>query len=355
MSKKKNKKSKSVAERPKAKGAVWLKLLKCVGWGLGVIIGLCLVCFGLYKYFDIVTDEQSDDATEDMVAFFKLSQYDNNYYIDLAPEVNTTQNNNLTRFCIDTGSATSHITIKTLNLLHEQGYEIEERFAPTISYDASGNYDFRTKVYQISFPIDGGTMFVHSGDTTYCLRSKPVKIAKVRFELANSNLLGVDFLNKYSVEICHNRNRLILHKSNPPGYKTKIDLKRFDWKLGDIGGRFLWVFPVNGHNHRFFVDTGRGNIPIQLLHKDYKGDKPLDSIGTFMTSYANEEKEIWGVIDTDSIVIGDHHIVSPVYYLEGDYKSPYSVNPLQMCERRGQLNEAFDILFDLGHNAMFLR
>ena len=344
------KKTKSVAERPKAKSRIWLKVLKC----FGLVVVLCLVILGIYLFFDKITDQQSDDATDDMVAFFNVIHDNDHCYIDLLQGENA-YNDYQTLFSIDTGSAMSQITPATLDFLRERGVAIDERFAPSLDYDALGNLNFRTKIYQISFPQKGGTVHLYTGDSARSLETKSVTIKKVRFALGKSNLLGVDFLNKYSVEICHNRRYMILHKNNPSDYETKIDLKRFDWKLGDIGGRFLWVFPVNGHNHRFFVDTGRGNISIQLPHKDYKGDKPLDSIGTFMTSYTNEEKEIWGVIDTDSIVIGDHHIVSPVYYLEGDYKSPYSVNPLQMCERRGQLNEAFDILFDLGHNAMFLR
>jgi len=356
MSKKKNKKSKSVAVQPKAKGVAWLKVLKYTLIGIvSFVVIVCLACLGIYKFCDIITDEQSDNATEDMIAFFKLSYNDNNYYIDLAPKEKTTQGYSQTRFCIDTGSATSHITNESLTFLREQGYEIEERFAPSVSYDAAGNYDIRTKVYQISFPIDGDTTFVHSSDSTYCLKSKPVKIAKVRFEIGKSNLLGADFLDKYCVEICHNRRYLVLHRNIPSGYNTKIDLKRFDWHIGDIGGRYLWVFPINGRSHKFLVDTGRGGFSIQLPYNDYMGDKPMIYIGTFSTSYSDEGKEIWGVKDTDSIVIGDHHIVSPVYYLEGKYKSPYSVNPLQLREKRGQLNVAFDILFDLGHDAMYFR
>lgn len=355
MSKKKNKKSKSVAVQPKAKGVIWLKVLKYAGIVLGIIFVICLIIFGIYKFYDIITDEQSDDATEDIVAFFKVFQYGNHCYIDLVPKKNTAESYDVTHFTIDTGASTSVITVETLDLLREQGYEIEERFAPSVSYDAAGNYDIRTKVYQISFPIDGDTTFVHSSDSTYCLKSKPVKIAKVRFEIGKSNLLGADFLDKYCVEICHNRRYLVLHRNIPSGYNTKIDLKRFDWHLGDIGGRYLWVFPINGRSHKFLVDTGRGGFSIQLPYNDYMGDKPMIYIGTSSTSYSDEGKEIWGVKDTDSIVIGDHHIVSPVYYLEGKYKSPYSVNPLQLREKRGQLNVAFDILFDLGHDAMYFR
>ena len=347
----KKKKSKSVAEQPKTKSKIWLKVLKC--FGLAVVVCL-LVIFGIYLFFDKITDQQSDDATDDMVAFFNVIHDNDHCYIDLLQGENS-YNDHQTFFSIDTGSAMSQITPATLDFLREKGYAIDERFAPSIGYDALGNLDLRTKIYQISFPQKGGIAHLHTGDSTRSLETKSVTIKKVRFALGRSNLLGADFLNKYSVEICHNRRYMILHKNNPSGYETKIELKRFDWKLGDIGGRYLWVFPMNGHSHKFFVDTGRGNLPIQLPHKDYKGDKPLVHIFTVITSYANGGKEIWGVVDTDSIVIGDHHIVSSVYYLEGDYKSPYSVNPLQMYERRGQLNEAFDILFDLGHNAMFLR
>lgn len=304
---------------------------KALKFFTGLIICFLLCWCGVYIYCTNMTSIQSDTSIADTVAVFKIVRNDNGHcLVNLGKQNDEKSLHFETLFSIDTGSTVNSITQETLSLLQREGYTIEEHFYTSFCRDALGKIVYIDKVYLISFPLDNGST-----------------IKDVRFNIAESNLLGVDFMKNYYVEICQSKRRVILHHSMPQEYNHKISLDRFNWSFIDMSGRYYWPFPLNGKSHKFFVDTAKGCLGIYALVRDFPGNTPPKYLGLVKNG-----KDIWGHVGENEFNSGQYRIFSEVEYCD-DYATDYAVNPIHLRDKNGM--KPFDILFDLNHDAMYLR
>lgn len=298
----------------------------------GIVICFLICWFCVYLYCNNRTSIQSDTSAMDIVGVFKLTRNDNGHcLVNLGKQEMGRPLPIETLFNIDTGSTGNSITQETLNLLQREGYHIEKHFYTAFCRDALGNVQYIDKVYLISFPLDNG-----------------ITIKDVRFNISDSNILGVEFLKNFYVEICQSKRRVILHHSMPQDYNHKISLDRFNWSFIDMSGRYYWTFPLNGKSHKFFVDTAKGVHGVYALVRDFSGDAPLQYLGTNV----HTGTKLWGHIGETEFDTGQYAIFSQVDYSDA-YATDYAVNPLHLRDKNGM--RPFDILLALNQNAMYLK
>lgn len=239
-------------------------LLKIAVVFLILLIVSIIVTMGA-KFWYTASDIQTDDAGDDTVGvFWCLKERDGfTRYIELNGDY-------FSKFELDTGSGFNTITPANLDYLRKAGCKIEELFLPKLSKDYMGNWKLTTKCYLISIPLK---TIERNGDCTSIVKSKNT-IYKIRFFPDSSNLLGIDFLNKYYVEIKNRDHDLIIHHKLPEGYNKTIELKKYNGRLLDWlnGNRYYMNITFNEKQHLFFLDTG---AYTHMPYKEYRGGKPL--------------------------------------------------------------------------------
>lgn len=239
-------------------------LLKIVVVLVLVSILAAIVTMGT-KCWYIASDIQTDDAENDTVGVFWCLQKRDDFtrYIEFEGDI-------FSEFELDTGAGFNTITKANLDYLNKMGCEIEEIFLPKFSKDYMGKWKLTTKCYLISIPLktiertEGSVNTVKSKNTIF----------KIRFFPDSSNLLGMDFLNKYYVEIKNRDHNLILHHKLPDGYNIVIELKKNSGRILDWlnGNRYYMNITFNEKDHLFFLDTG---AYTHVPYKEYRGTKPL--------------------------------------------------------------------------------
>lgn len=283
-----------------AKVVMWIFLI-------GIIATLAYVC-----YFK-ATDKMTIDGTKSsVVAVLSINRPSNRVFLPYGDR-------SFACFLLDTGAVMNSITEETLENFRKAGYKIDEIFLPIVTHDVYGRVTISYKCYYITVHVKND-------------KGEVSELRNVRFVPGRSNILGQEFMKYFCVEVVDWE--VYLHTEMPDGYDGKVDLKRFDCKMSDIGDRYYWDMVVNDTEHRFYIDTG----------------KYIDKLALWFSA---EECGVeipegeWMKTDSITFSAGDfiNHKVG-CSYMENMF-SPYAVNPLGI--------DGYDWVFDLSNDAMYYR
>lgn len=223
---------------------------------------------------------------------------------------------------IDMGSRHSFITPSTLERLKREGYETEEQQTLLFTTDVSGNYHIYTR--KVVMPI----YFYTDTASTDVVSFKNVELLIADRE--GSNVLGMDFLEKFVIERDKDDETVSLLRHVPKNYDFVCDLNGHDSAIGDLIGYSRRVYiplKVNDEeSQNYYLDTGRGIsscMIVQPLKDISKATSPvrIDSVTGLQTQ------------ENCRVQIGDRMRFAKVTYADSLHTDKYSINPFRVFNR----------------------
>lgn len=236
------------------------------------------------------------------------------------------------RFKFDTGADYSSLTERDRRFLDSLGYKSVETTYPILGRNGVGDIEFNSKRYTVSLPIYEWIISTDSlgNQTRQCNYSNVNVIENVDFAPTDRefSVLGMDFLEKFYVELKGNKSIISLYFEEPDDFEFCTDLYHslspLYWPF--LSQRYYVTMTVDNDTDDYFVDSGILHTFVKRPSKELSPDSN--------NAYADTAISLRGrypaTVDPDGwLKLGGREGKAKVSYFDNDEES-HSFNPMNM-------------------------
>lgn len=217
---------------------------------------------------------------------------------------------------------------------------IREYFCPLVISNAFGYTNIYTRCIRMDIPVK------LYPDTTRTHYIKNVRIFVRDRDSGEEMILGMEFLKNFVIHSVNGGRLLMLNKTVPEDYLTKVDMKRFNWHRHDLSDRYYFPMTVDGVKKNYFMDTGNGMEDIRSRMEDYQGDKQKEKWGSMS---GNSVRFMLCVKDTVPVEINGLCLDSEIYYVDLKHNTDYVMNPHALFK------DKYDYSFDARNDIVYIK
>lgn len=255
---------------------------------------------------------------------------------------------------VSTGTSISHITPSTLEWLRSRGCVTDSTRRPMLGRDANDDIDLSTRVYRINLPastyrfsydsLAEHTVSAHNPKAPLnYIRDVDVVIAPP----SEGNVLGIDFLKRFVVEMNYADQSLTFHNEVPDGYELVGNISVTNPLINILLGRTLYglEMKVDHEPYTFRLNSEIPGVALKL---------PIKRLNTTENVHHRHEdivdllgRQHQAVIDPSAWVeFGNRAGSRTVHYFSGEDED-FEINPLVFFDQ--------DLVIDFANRNIYLR
>ena len=234
------------------------------------------------------------------------------------------------RFLFDSGSDISTITEADLQKLRDLGMEVTESTYPIAGYNDADELVLETKRYTVTLPL---YRYKSTTDSTGAITASAAKadanlIHGVDFAPSRTghSVLGVDFLQKFSVEYRFLDQAIALYLTPPAGYTPclPLDISYSPSKTPWLGRRYYATLGVHDTQRPYFLDTGIRVARVKMPQKHAAKRRRM----LRADSLYRAEGAVPALVEDDvTVLFGDRVTTAQVVYADTPAEG-YAFNPI---------------------------